>query len=335
MPEKLDPYRSYGQKVISLFAKLLFTNESYSLTELSRMLGCSKQTVLRLVDDIKRSYGVDVEEYIQERKKFYRLKKLAGSIPALSLTETEISVLQMCKTFTEHLLGSELFYEATRAIEKNIALLPEDKKVSSRHFASFQPGSIDYTPHQLIIRQLIKAMEESIVCRVSYKAIMTDKVKIFYIKPLKIFSYKDTVYLSARMARTPGKRYFEPDFDPLLAIHRISKLEHTDRLFDFPGDYDFDKIFKKNFGVIKDDAFKVEVEFSGWAARFVSERIWSPDQKITKQKNGKVKLKFSASSEPELISWILSFAEEAKVLKPAWLVKELKKTIEKMSWLYV
>ena len=61
MPEKIDYYRSYGQKLISLFAKLLFTQRSHSLIELSRMLNCSKQTVMRLVDDIRRSYGVDVE----------------------------------------------------------------------------------------------------------------------------------------------------------------------------------------------------------------------------------------------------------------------------------
>jgi len=42
MPRKKDIYSSYGQKLISLFAKLLFTGESHSLTDLSRMLGCSK-----------------------------------------------------------------------------------------------------------------------------------------------------------------------------------------------------------------------------------------------------------------------------------------------------
>ena len=46
-------------------------------------------------------------------------------------------------------------------------------------------------------------------------------------------------------------------------------------------------MFKQNFGVIKEDAFEVEVEFTGWAAKYVSERIWSPDQKIV-QNNGKV-----------------------------------------------
>ncbi len=55
-----SPDRSYGEKLISLFAKLLFTGRRYSLTELARSLGCSKQTVLRLIDDISLAYEVPI-----------------------------------------------------------------------------------------------------------------------------------------------------------------------------------------------------------------------------------------------------------------------------------
>lgn len=159
---------------------------------------------------------------------------------------------------------------------------------------------------------------------------MASRAKTFYIKPLKIFSYKDSVYVHAHLARAPTKPYSKPEFDPLLAIHRIKKVELTDRLFDFPNNYDFEKTFKQNFGIIKEDAFEVEVEFTGWAARYVSERIWSPDQKINKR-NGTTKLTFSASSEPELISWLLSFGEEAKLLKPAWLISNVRLKIDYMK----
>ncbi len=75
MPEKLSPYMSYGEKLISLFARLMFSGQSHSLTQLSKMLHCSKQTVLRLVNDIRKSYGVDIEESMQGNKRYYRLKK--------------------------------------------------------------------------------------------------------------------------------------------------------------------------------------------------------------------------------------------------------------------
>ena len=219
--------------------------------------------------------------------------------------------------------------EAAQAIEKSQVLLPENQKVSSGHFASYHQGTIDYTDHQDTIKTLIRAMEEQNICKVSYKAIFVKRAKIFYIKPLKLFSHKDALYLSARMARYPGTLYKEPDFDPLLAVHRIKKVQITERKFKFPSDYHFEKVFDKNFGIIKEDSFDVEVEFDGHAAVYVSERIWSPDQKMTTKKNEKIRLKFCASSEPELISWVLSFGDEAKVVKPDWLVDEIELSLKR------
>ena len=84
---------------------------------------------------------------MQGNKRYYRIKKLRQIPPAINLTEMEMNVLRMCKAFSEHLLGKELFKEATRALEKSQALLPKDKALSSHSFASFSSGSIDYTPH--------------------------------------------------------------------------------------------------------------------------------------------------------------------------------------------
>jgi predicted DNA-binding transcriptional regulator YafY len=333
MPEKRDYYSSYGQKLISLFAKLLFTQRSHSLIELARMLNCSKQTVLRLVDDIRRSYGVEIEEFLEGKRKYYRIKRLSKNTPSLNITESELSALYMCKTFAEHLMGKEMFAEASRALEKNQSHLSAENQVATQHFASFKTGSIDYTPYQDTIRILIEAMDNNKICKITYKSIMASRAKSFYIKPLKIFSHKDSVYLHAHLARKPGKPYCQPEFNPLLAVHRIRKVEITERLFEYPKNYDFEKAFKQNFGVIKEDAFNVEVEFTGWAAKYVSERIWSPDQKIV-QNNGKTVLTFSSSSEPELISWVLSFGDEATLKKPVWLTKEVLDSINRMRKVY-
>jgi predicted DNA-binding transcriptional regulator YafY len=331
MAEKLDAYSSYGQKVISLFGKLLFTGERHSLIDLARILNCSKQTVLRLVGDIQRSYGVDIEETMVGRRKYYRLKKVGSVPPTLNLTDTEFSALYMCRTFAEHLLGREILEEATRALEKGRTLLPKETPFSSRHFASFKPGSIDYTPHQDVIRTILDAMTKTRICRLTYKSIMAKRAKTFYIMPLKIFSHHDTIYLHARLARKPGQPYKEPEYDPLLAVHRIERVELDERLFTFPEDYDFERTFNRNFGVIKEDSFEVKMEFSGFAARFVAERIWSPDQEIKDLKNGRIRLSFSASSEPELIAWVLSFGDEARLIKPVWLVKKVKQQVNWMD----
>ena len=334
MAKKLNYYRGYGEKLISLFARLLFSRESYSLTELSRMLDCSKQTVMRLVNDIRMAYGVDIEESTERNRKYYRLVTKGKSTPVIPLTASELNALHMCKTFTEHLLGEPFYNEATRALEKTIPLGSGEAKLPSRHFASFSTGTIDYTPHQEYIRTLIEAMNAKKICRITYQAIMQKKAKTYHVKPLKIFSYRDTIYLHARLAKEPGKAYREPKFDPLLAIHRLKKVEMTERCFEYPADYNFNEVFDRSFGLVKEDCFEVEMEFQGWAADYVAERTWSPDQKISKVGDDKIRITFSASSEVELIAWILSFGEEAKVIQPEWVVEEIIKKIRRTAALY-
>lgn len=334
MPRKRDYDRSYGQKLIAVYSRLLFSGESYSLTQLAQMLDCSKQTILRLIKDITLSFDWPLREERRSNRVYYYIQRPKKFPSLVSLSEKELQVLEMCQAFTAHLLGPVLFEEATRALWKSRELLPDGKKTTSQPFASFRPGSIDYTPHQTTIRKLLQAMDEKRVCKVSYQSITEDKPKTSYLIPLKLFSHHDTIYLHARRARYPGKPYKKPDFDPLLAIHRFKEVELDDRSFEFPQDYDFEETFNKHFGIIKEEVFQVKVEFTGWSAYYVSERIWSPDQKIVKKGKDKIQLNFSASSEPEVISWLFSFGEEAKLLKPDWLVEEVVKKVEVIKNLY-
>ena len=335
MAEKIDIYRSYGEKLISLFARLLFSGEKHSLTELARMLSCSKQTVLRLMEDIRKAYGVDIEESYSANRKYYRVKRPGVVKPIYPLTGLELAVLRMCRDFTSHLLGKKLFDEAACAIGKSQALLPAEPSGNGNHFAAFRPGTIDYTPFHEIICNLIEAMDARKVCRITYKAISQDRPKTFHIKPLKIFTQRETLYLHAQKAKEPGKTYHAPDYDPLLAIHRMKKVDITERTFDYPTDFSFEKAFNSHFGVMKGEPFEVEVEFSGWAALYVAERIWSPEQKIKKVGKNKIRLNFTATSEPELISWVLSFGEQATLRAPQLLVSQMTSLVGKMEKRYL
>jgi predicted DNA-binding transcriptional regulator YafY len=240
----------------------------------------------------------------------------------------------MCQAFARHLLGDALFEEASTALEKNRALAGPFRDDSSHHFTSYKPGSIDYTPHEEAIKTLLKAMEQRSVCKVVYHSLLSGKSKTFLVMPLKIFSHNDSMYLSARFAGKPGKQDTRREYDPLLAIHRLKRVEMTDQSYEFPKDYDFEQIYNRNFGIIKDNAFQAEVEFTGISARYVAERMWSPDQRICRMNGSTLRITFSASSDKELISWLLSFGDEARLIKPQRLVQSTKAMLMKMEALY-
>ncbi|MFH1435592.1 MAG: WYL domain-containing protein [Pseudomonadota bacterium] len=333
MPRKLAPYKTYGQKLVTLFAKLLFSGESYSLTELSAMLGCSKQTILRLVEDIRRSYGVSVTETREGNRKYFRIRRFGGP-PAIGVTSEEMQLLLLCRAFAENLLGRELFDEAARALEKGRALVQGDGPLGRGHFASFRPGSIDYTPHRDTIRELLDAMGRGLVCRILYRSLQAARASTFFVMPLKLFSHHDAMYLHGRLATRRGGLAGRRAVDLLFAVHRIEEAEATDAAFSFPADYDFEKAFNAHFGLIKAGAFEVEVELSGFAASYVAERVWSPDQKLVRKKGGRARLAFTASSKPEVIGWVLSFGAEARLIRPDGLASEIAETVTKMKEVY-
>jgi predicted DNA-binding transcriptional regulator YafY len=325
---KLDPYASYGTKVVSLFAKLLFSQQSHSLTDLARMLRCSKQTVLRLIADIQRAYGVQIEESISDRRKYYKLIKKVDKTHGVPLTSSEVVTLHMCKSFAEHLLGPGMIKDMTRAVEKSCAGSPCQ---NIDHFSALQFGRIDYAPHQESLVKTVQAMQEKRICKITYQAGYKDRPETLFIKPLRLFTFKETMYLFTQLARTPGKTI---KFDPLLALHRIQHVAITDRYFEYPKNFDFTKIIQCNAGLINGRTFNAEVEFCDWAARYVSERIWGPDQKIVRLENGNVRLKLKVSAELEFISWILSFQNSAKLIKPQTLVHQMKRTIDAIRQKY-
>jgi predicted DNA-binding transcriptional regulator YafY len=335
MPRKLDPDQTYGEKVIRLFARLLFSNRPHSLTELADALGCSKPTVSRILQNIERSMGIDLQRTKSGKEAIYTIKSRKPP-PASYLSQSELDLLWMCRAFAEPLVGQDLFDEIRQALFKTQTLAKGDTTPTPEHFGTSVPGTIDYTPHQDTIRTLIEAMNDHRVCKVTYKAAASERTKTFHIKPLKIFSHKDALYLHALRAKDPWqKKWVQPDFDPLLAIHRIKSVEKADRSipFEVPKNFDFERAFNRTFGVIKQEPFEVEAEFTDWAAVYVGERSWSPDQFLLRDED-KLTIKFTASSVPEVTSWILSFGESGRLLKPDWLVLEIAEIIQRMKGMY-
>jgi predicted DNA-binding transcriptional regulator YafY len=333
MAQKKDPYSGPGEKVITLFARLLFTREKHSLTELARLLNCSKQTVLRNIDAIRKAYMIEIEESVEGRRKYYRIKRPAVP-PRLTLTPEEMSLLLMCRTFTAHLLGDELFAESERAVEKSMALVEGGGRVPDRHFASLRMGRIDYTPHAGTIRRLVEAMNRRRTCEIRYRAAGAGADKTLYVNPLKLFSRNDTLYLHGMLARRPGKKWQEPEFNPILAVHRMAAVKVGDRGFLYPEDYDFERDFDRHFGLVQDDPLEVTVEFSPRAADYAGERVWSERQEMKRREDGSLLLTFTAGSTPELMAKILSFGEEARIVAPGWLAEEMREKIGRMAARY-
>jgi len=322
MPPKNDQYSTPSQKILNLFSILLFTGRKYSLSQLSTNLGCSKQTILRMTDELSRTHGVKLKDWMENGQKWFQIESSAR--PHVSFSPREIQLLGMCKELVWHLLPKGIRAEVEETLNKSTAFLPEmakrDNALDSICEVSVK-GAIDYTPFQEFIERFFEAIKNKMVCEVIYKAPYRYEARVYHFAPVKILSYRESLYISGYQVTEKGKP--EIVHEMILAIHRMQGLSVLGRVFDFECDSNSSIKKEKLFGFMEDEALQVAIKFRPDVVQYVRERKWSDQQTIKEYKDGSILLEFSAQSELEVISWVLSFGKQAVLIKP----KDLKQKI--------
>lgn len=322
MPPKTDQHATPSQKILNLFSLFLFTGRKYSLTKLSNILACSKQTVLRMTDELSRTHGIKLRDWMEDGQKWYQLE--SSGRPHVSLSPREIQLLGMCKELVWHLLPKGICEEVEAALNKTTVLLTDmaekTKALDSICEVSVK-GAIDYTPYQTIIEEILIAIREKKICEIVYQSPNRVEARTYQLALIKVLSYRESLYVSG--FRVTEKDTPEIVHEMTLAIHRIKGLTVLNRIYNF--DVQLEERTEKPifFGIMEDEPFQVVVKFKPEAAQYVRERKWSEGQTIKEYKDGCVGLAFTAQSEPEVISWVLSFGKQAILVKP----KELRKKI--------
>jgi len=322
MPPKKDQYSGVSEKAIKLFAKLLFYKREYSLTELAKILATSKQTILRLISEIERVYEIRIDTEIKNNKqKYYSIKQIRGTKPMLPLSIDELTFLQMCRIFTGHLVGDEMFDDLENTIDKCCNFLsPENNDpVHLDIFENITFGTIDYTPFSKIIKTLMSSIKNRYLVEINYKKITNKQGKTAVVMPFKLFARKDTIYLFARLKDGQSE-----NSDRLYTVHRILSVNQLKEKFQYPKDIDFKKIFN-SFGVMTGEPFSVKARLTGKPAFYVAERVLSPDQSIKWLDDNVMEITFTAQSQDEVLSWAMAFGAKAEILEPLWLRDKIKK----------
>jgi predicted DNA-binding transcriptional regulator YafY len=196
---------------------------------------------------------------------------------------------------------------------------------------AYSKGLINYTAHQHLLDVLLDAMVDHKVCRVRYQSPKRSEPKEYCVAPLTLIAHHATLYVQCWLVTDAG----EPDIiydGMLLAVQRLLQVELTDRTFTVSEDSPKDG--QHIFGLMKGEPFRVQISFRPEAAVYVKERQWSADQTFSHLPDGGIILEFTATSRPEVISWVLSFGPRASLLAPEDLREEIKGALGEMANTY-
>lgn len=298
-----------------------------TIVEMENKLGIKRRAVYHLLEFLQDEMQFFIHEEtsdIEGGKRFRLDKEHFKRLSGMKLVDLNLSISEVIAL--NFIRGSSQLYKDTE-IEKNINsafakldyFVPDGtgKKIESIKSLFVASGKFakDYSDKEEIISSLTAAMLERKSCLVSYHSFYDDRVKKFDIDPLHFFERDGGLYLVVNTTSYGDIR--------LLAVERIQSIEMTDKAFDYPQDFDPVGLLQSSFGLIYDDPVEAKIWFSADQARYIKERKWGNEQKITENPDGSITLELKTSGKWEVKKWILSFGVNAELLAPEKLRNEM------------
>lgn len=298
--------------------RLLSGKVGRSLAQLRSELGVSKRTVQRDIGDLERAGFPIVSESRNGSIFWHFIEGFCAESP-VPLTLTELMALYYSRGLLRPLQGSGIYDSIESAMQKIGAALPAESFRLMRDLegtiAVSQFGWKDYSRSRDAIGKLTKALLHRYTVRLDHTAIGYSEPVSREVDPFKLWYVNNGLYLIGHDHRSDDLRVF--------AVERISSVSLTNRRFELPSSFDFEKFAESAFSMIWGDAQEVEIRFSKRQAPYIRERIWHQSQSLTEARNGGVVLRLKVADLGEIKRWLIGFGADATILKPVSLRNEI------------
>ena len=330
MPCRQNSDISPSEATLKLFCLLLFSGKEYSLSELVKVMECSRQSIGRMMDKIDASGKGVVHSAKRDGQRWYKLKMPQGSRPHVYLEPHELERMALCRDLMRHLLPVSVHGDLIGTDAKAATLLQnyeEREKVLQRKGHSAVKGQIDYSDSEAVLRGLCEAMDKGVVCSVRYHAPNRPEPNDYDFLPSRIVGYREALYVRGWKITEKGKP--EIIAPRLLAIHRMVSVSPTRRSFSSEALANLPPLEETGyFGLITGAPFRVIARFSQSSATYAKERKWGAEQSVTPCDAGRVEVRFIAQSEVEVVKWILGFGRDAELIAPAHLRRQVSDELD-------
>jgi len=189
-----------GVRLIHLYLLLASSPKPYSLYRLSAMFKCSRQTILRHLEQLESVDSLRIESWREGREKVVR-GEAGKDYPICDISPDGLRHLLLCRDLVGHLMPDALCDEMKSAADAASRALGGSCSSSGRG-ESFGKGLIDYGPFQEQIAGIQQAMRQAILCKVHYAARNSEVPKAYLVAPFLL--KRPTTSVSADGARTSG-----------------------------------------------------------------------------------------------------------------------------------
>lgn len=245
----------------------------------------SKRTFQRDLEDIRSLFNIDIQ-YDFSRKVYY--------INVEDHSEVNERILEAFDTFN--------------------ALNITDRLSNYIHFEKRRPQGTEN------FYGLLHAIKNKVQVKFVYKKYWEDEISERTVEPYALKEFKNRWYLLANDTKDILVKSF--------ALDRLSELEITKTKFQSSTDFNVVDHFQYCFGIISptsENPEEVILSFDPFQGKYIKSLPLHETQKIQKDTADELVVKLKLFITHDFIMELLSFGDNVKVIKPNWLILQLKK----------
>lgn len=278
--------------------------------------GISRRQIFDDINFMESSEGweIDLVHHKYNRRVYYRYADTSFSINNMPLDETDIKRLQTTLQTISQFKGMPQFewmYELLPKIQQGVNVCPASIIVDFEN------------------NQDLKGMEHigTIYNSILYK-------KVLHISYLKAFKYRTDLILHPYYLKQYNNRWFLFGYNPMfkkydwiVSLDRIIEISELQTIFIENTEIDWEDYFEDIIGVTKPSDATIEtitLHFYGKTANYIESKPIAGCQKHRWLDSNTLKVNLDLIINYELERFILSYADNVKVIHPASLIKTIK-----------
>jgi predicted DNA-binding transcriptional regulator YafY len=321
----LERYR-FGRTLDELRAELV---EELGLTSLHQ------RSVRRDLMALQAA-GIDVVVHAtKERGNVWKLGPRFRGTQPIRASATELLALSLARDLLTPLVGTPFWIGIESFWSKIRESLPcgvaehYEKYRQVLHVLGVPAKS--YAKQRGILKTINRSILEHRVVEISYQPLGQNQPATRRIEPYGIALYQGSLYVIADACEVAGGnervRHWKLD--------RFRKASALDAWFRPRSDFHLERHLRESIGIFGGGATRnFRIRISAFAARWVEEDPWHPDQAIARQEDGSVILSVPAAHDLEVLPRVLALGAEAELLAPASSRRRLAETIRHLSERY-
>jgi predicted DNA-binding transcriptional regulator YafY len=292
-----------------------------NVNDLAREYEVGTATVYRDIEYMRDMLGAPIEYSAKNRGWFYAEK--AFRLPARFAAANDMLALGMAKTLLSLYRNTPLYDSAKRLLDDITAPLTKDETdtpwyenrivVPPVASAPVDPGVWD---------RIISAMRENRLITFEYDGIWDARPHSRLVRPYQMLFDTGAWFLYGYAEERSAIRVFN--------LSRIKNVSLTNETFRLPEDYDYvTKTDGSYFGVFVGKKYRFRIAFDPAGGKWIRERKWAADQKITETKKEAV-IEFTSTQYSRVLEWLLARGAAAYPLEPEILVRDWQNNVRRM-----